>query len=147
MRRRSSSSPRRRWWLPDLLGMPLRYEGWDVRLAADGQKALKLIREFRPDVVVLDVMLPAIDGLPLPSRLRANGDETPVLFLTAKEVVAARSAGDAAAVRGVGRAPRGGRAEGAQAHPRIPARRGRARRDAARHRRPPPALAAARERG
>ncbi len=79
--------------LTDLLGMALRYEGWDVRLASDGQKALKVIREFRPDVVVLDVMLPDIDGLTVLSRLRANGDQTPILFLTAKDAVDDRVAG------------------------------------------------------
>ena len=79
--------------LTDLLGMALRYEGWDVRLASDGQKALKVIREFKPDVVVLDVMLPDIDGLTVLSRLRANGDQTPILFLTAKDAVDDRVAG------------------------------------------------------
>ncbi len=79
--------------LTDLLGMALRYEGWDVRLASDGQRALKVIREFKPDVVVLDVMLPDIDGLTVLSRLRANGDQTPILFLTAKDAVDDRVAG------------------------------------------------------
>jgi two-component system OmpR family response regulator len=79
--------------LTDLLGMALRYEGWEVKLASDGQKALKVIREFRPDVVVLDVMLPDIDGLTVLSRLRANGDQTPILFLTAKDGVDDRVAG------------------------------------------------------
>lgn len=58
--------------LTDLLSMALRYEGWDVRLAADGQKAISVIRDFRPDVVVLDIMLPDIDGLTVLSRLRAE---------------------------------------------------------------------------
>jgi two-component system OmpR family response regulator len=79
--------------LTDLLSMALRYEGWDVRLASDGQKALTLIREFRPDVVVLDVMLPDIDGLTVLSRLRADGIHTPILFLTAKDSVDDRIAG------------------------------------------------------
>jgi two-component system OmpR family response regulator len=79
--------------LTDLLSMALRYEGWDVRLASDGHKALAVIREFRPDVVVLDVMLPDIDGLSVLSRLRADGIQTPVLFLTAKDAVDDRVAG------------------------------------------------------
>lgn len=79
--------------LTDLLSMALRYEGWDVRLAADGQKALSVIREFRPDVVVLDIMLPDIDGLTVLSRLRADGLQTPILFLTAKDSVDDRVAG------------------------------------------------------
>jgi two-component system OmpR family response regulator len=73
--------------------MALRYEGWDVRLAGDGQKALAVIREFRPDVIVLDVMLPDIDGLAVLSRLRADGIQTPILFLTAKDSVDDRVAG------------------------------------------------------
>ena len=44
--------------LSDLLKMALRYEGWDVKTAAEGRTAIQLIREFQPDVVVLDVMLP-----------------------------------------------------------------------------------------
>ncbi len=79
--------------LTDLLSMALRYEGWDVRLAADGQKAISVIRDFRPDVVVLDIMLPDIDGLTVLSRLRADGIQTPILFLTAKDSVDDRVAG------------------------------------------------------
>jgi len=79
--------------LTDLLSMVLRYEGWDVKLAGDGQKALSVIREFRPDVVVLDIMLPDIDGLTVLSRLRADGIQVPILFLTAKDSVDDRVAG------------------------------------------------------
>ena len=79
--------------LTDLLSMALRYEGWDVKLASDGQKALSVIREFRPDVVVLDIMLPDIDGLTVLSRLRAAGIQVPILFLTAKDSVDDRVAG------------------------------------------------------
>jgi two-component system, OmpR family, response regulator len=79
--------------LTDLLSMALRYEGWEVKLAGDGQKALSVIREFRPDVVVLDIMLPDIDGLTVLSRLRADGIQVPILFLTAKDSVDDRVAG------------------------------------------------------
>jgi two-component system OmpR family response regulator len=79
--------------LTDLLSMALRYEGWDVKVAADGQRALTVIREHRPDVVVLDVMLPDIDGISVLSRLRADGNEVPILFLTAKDGVDDRIAG------------------------------------------------------
>ena len=79
--------------LTDLLSMALRYEGWDVRLASDGQRALSVIRDFRPDVVVLDIMLPDIDGLTVLSRLRADGIQVPILFLTAKDSVDDRVAG------------------------------------------------------
>ncbi len=79
--------------LTDLLAMALRYEGWDVKLASDGQRALSVIREHQPDVVVLDVMLPDIDGLTVLSRLRADGNQVPILFLTAKDTVDDRIAG------------------------------------------------------
>ena len=79
--------------LTDLLSMALRYEGWDVRLASDGQRALSVIRDFRPDVVVLDIMLPDIDGITVLSRLRADGIQVPILFLTAKDSVDDRVAG------------------------------------------------------
>lgn len=79
--------------LAELLSMALRYEGWDVRTAADGQSALKTIREFSPDVVVLDVMLPDIDGMQVLKRLRADGHDVPVLFLTAKDALDDRIAG------------------------------------------------------
>ncbi len=79
--------------LTDLLSMALRYEGWDVRIAADGQKAVSTVRDFRPDVIVLDIMLPDIDGLTVLSRLRADGIQTPILFLTAKDSVDDRVAG------------------------------------------------------
>jgi len=79
--------------LTDLLSMALRYEGWDVRTAADGRSALSTIREFKPDVVVLDVMMPDLDGMAVLSRLRADGDQVPILFLTAKDSVDDRVAG------------------------------------------------------
>ena len=79
--------------LAELLSMAARYEGWDVRTAADGQSAISVIREFRPDVVVLDIMLPDIDGLQVLKRIRADGHDTPVLFLTAKDALDDRIAG------------------------------------------------------
>ena len=69
--------------LSELVGLALRYEGWDVRAAADGLSAIAAAREFRPDLVVLDVMLPDIDGLEVLRRLRADIERMPVLFLTA----------------------------------------------------------------
>lgn len=71
--------------LTDLLQMALRYEGWDVRTAADGRSAVAAAREFRPDAVVLDIMLPDIDGLQVLARIREDRPEAPVLFLTAKD--------------------------------------------------------------
>lgn len=79
--------------LTDLLSMALRYEGWDVQIAQGGQKALQLAREFRPDVIVLDIMLPDIDGMQVLTRMRADGIQTPVLFLTAKDALDDRVAG------------------------------------------------------
>jgi two-component system OmpR family response regulator len=79
--------------LTELLRMALRYEGWDVRTAADGLSAVRIAREFRPDAIVLDIMLPDIDGLEVLQRVRADGTETPVLFLTAKDSLDDRIAG------------------------------------------------------
>ncbi|MGZ4555793.1 MAG: response regulator transcription factor [Mycobacteriaceae bacterium] len=79
--------------LADLLSMALRYEGWEVRSAGDGMTAVRTAREFRPDAVVLDVMLPDIDGLEVLRRLRAEAASVPVLFLTAKDAVEDRIAG------------------------------------------------------
>lgn len=79
--------------LADLLAMAMRTEGWEARTAHDGQAALQLVREFRPDVVVLDVMMPRLDGLEVVTRLREDGDDVPVLFLTAKDDVSDRIAG------------------------------------------------------
>jgi two-component system OmpR family response regulator len=71
--------------LTDLLAMALRYEGWEVKTAPDGRQALAAAREFKPDAIVLDIMLPDIDGLQVLQRVRADGTDTPVLFLTAKD--------------------------------------------------------------
>ena len=79
--------------LAELLSMALRYEGWDVRSAGDGLGAVRQGREFRPDVVVLDVMLPDIDGFEVLRRLRADSPDVPVLFLTARDAVEDRVAG------------------------------------------------------
>ncbi len=79
--------------LSDLLSMALRYEGWEVRTASEGRAAIGLVREFQPDVVVLDVMLPDIDGLQVLKRLRDGGQDLPVLFLTAKDALDDRIAG------------------------------------------------------
>ncbi len=79
--------------LTDLLGMALRYEGWEVADAATGQNALRTVREFRPDVVVLDWMLPDLDGPEVLRRIREFSPGLPVLFLTARDAVADRIAG------------------------------------------------------
>jgi two-component system OmpR family response regulator len=79
--------------ITELLSMALRYEGWQIRSAGDGQGALQAAREFRPDAVVLDMMLPDMDGLSVLGRLRRELPDVPVLFLTAKDAVEDRIAG------------------------------------------------------
>ncbi len=79
--------------LSELVGLALRYEGWDIRLASDGQSAITAAREFRPDLVILDVMLPDMDGMEVLRRIRAELDHVPVLFLTARDSVEDRIAG------------------------------------------------------
>ncbi len=71
----------------------LAYEGYAVSTAADGESALALARAKPPDLVILDLMLPGIDGLEVCRRLRAAGDEVAVLMLTARDRVADRVAG------------------------------------------------------
>ncbi|WP_262702227.1 MULTISPECIES: response regulator transcription factor [Streptomyces] len=79
--------------LADLLSMALRYEGWEVRTAGDGAEAIRITRELRPDAVVLDIMLPDMDGLAVLGRLRRELPDVPVLFLTARDAVEDRIAG------------------------------------------------------
>ncbi|WNE97566.1 response regulator transcription factor [Streptomyces luomodiensis] len=79
--------------LADLLSMALRYEGWEVRTAGDGAEAIRITREMRPDAVVLDVMLPDMDGLTVLGRVRCELPDVPVLFLTARDAVEDRIAG------------------------------------------------------
>ncbi|WP_269814250.1 response regulator transcription factor [Lentzea terrae] len=79
--------------LAELMTMALRMEKWDVRTALDGQTAVRTAREFRPDVVVLDVMLPDFNGFEVLRRMRADSPVLPVLFLTAKDAVEDRIAG------------------------------------------------------
>jgi two-component system OmpR family response regulator len=79
--------------LAELVTMALRYEGWEVRTAGDGRTAIRVARDFRPDAVVLDIMLPDFDGLEVLRKLRADAPTLPVLFLTAKDAVEDRIAG------------------------------------------------------
>jgi two-component system OmpR family response regulator len=71
--------------ITDAVGTALRYEGFDVRSEATGRGALVAATTFRPHLIVLDVMLPDLDGLEVTRRLRADGLRTPVLFLTARD--------------------------------------------------------------
>lgn len=75
------------------LARSLRFEGYQVDTAADGVAALEVLSRSRPDAVVLDVVMPRLDGLATCRRLRADGDVVPVLVLTARDAVADRVAG------------------------------------------------------
>src|SRR5258705_3118232 len=79
--------------LAELLASVLRYEGWNVVTAGSGAEAVRTAREFRPDAVVLDIMLPDFNGLEVMRRLRAELPQVCVLFLTARDAVEDRIAG------------------------------------------------------
>jgi two-component system, OmpR family, response regulator len=79
--------------LAELLSSVLRYEGWEIRTAADGNTAVREAREFRPDAIVLDIMLPDFDGVEVMRRVRASLPDVCVLFLTAKDSVQDRVTG------------------------------------------------------
>lgn len=69
----------------ELLGASLRYAGFEVETATDGSEAMEVITRYRPDLVVLDVMLPDMDGFEVAQQLRSGGNRTPIVFLTARD--------------------------------------------------------------
>ncbi|MFN8071875.1 MAG: response regulator transcription factor [Mycobacterium sp.] len=69
----------------ELLAVSLRFQGFEVHTATNGPAALDLAREIRPDAVILDVMMPGMDGFGVLRRLRADGIDAPALFLTARD--------------------------------------------------------------
>ncbi|HVY09675.1 MAG TPA: response regulator transcription factor [Mycobacteriales bacterium] len=69
----------------ELLSASLRFAGFEVETASDGQQALRLLGSFAPDLVVLDVMMPGVDGFDVVRRMRQDRHQMPVLFLTAKD--------------------------------------------------------------
>jgi two-component system OmpR family response regulator len=69
----------------ELLTASLRFAGFEVLPAADGAEALKLAEQHRPDLVVLDIMLPDLDGFTVTRKLRERGRDVPVVFLTARD--------------------------------------------------------------
>jgi two-component system response regulator MprA len=75
------------------LSRALQLKGYGIGLAGDGGRALALARDARYDAVVLDVMMPGIDGIEVCRRLRHSGDDTPILMLTARDAVRDRVAG------------------------------------------------------
>jgi two-component system OmpR family response regulator len=79
--------------IADLLSAALTFEGYDVSVAGTGNEALDLARTFRPNLVMLDVMLPDLDGNEVCRRLRAQGDTVPIVFLTARDTTEDKVAG------------------------------------------------------
>ena len=71
--------------LRSMLAAALQHHGFTVATADNGRDALAMIPEQRPDLVLLDVMMPDLDGFEVCRRLRSGGDHTPVLFLTARD--------------------------------------------------------------
>jgi two-component system, OmpR family, response regulator len=71
--------------ITDLVGTALRYEGFSVASAANGREALREVERFRPELIVLDVMLPDLDGFDVQRRLGEQAERIPVLFLTARD--------------------------------------------------------------
>ncbi|MBM4725512.1 response regulator transcription factor [Prescottella equi] len=73
--------------LVELLSVSLRFQGFEVDTATNGAEGLDKARAFRPDALILDVMMPGMDGFGMLRRLRADGVDAPVLFLTARDAV------------------------------------------------------------
>src|SRR4030088_2205997 len=71
--------------ITELLSMALRYEGFTVKTAATGRGAVTAVSQFAPALVILDVMLPDIDGMEVLRRLNVAGHKVPIIFLTAKD--------------------------------------------------------------
>lgn len=71
----------------------LQFNGYTVQLAGDGKQAMEVLAAQRPDAMVLDVMMPRVDGLEVCRRLRGTGDDLPILVLTARDAVSDRVAG------------------------------------------------------
>lgn len=77
----------------ELLKVSLKFQGFDVETTETGEEALDVARTFHPDAFILDIMMPGMDGFRLLRRLRENGHEGPVLYLTAKDDVEDRIRG------------------------------------------------------
>nr|WP_237742612.1 response regulator transcription factor [Actinopolymorpha alba] len=80
-------------YLAEMIASALRYEGWQTAVASDADEALRQVREFAPSAIVLDVMLPDIDGFELFSLIRSKGVDAPVIFLTARDATEDRVRG------------------------------------------------------
>jgi DNA-binding response OmpR family regulator len=79
--------------IAQVLQRSLRLEGYEVRVAADGEAALTSYGEFAPDLLVLDLGLPKLDGVEVAKRLREGGDDLPILMLTARDALESRVEG------------------------------------------------------
>ena len=79
--------------IAQVLQRSLRMEGYEVKLAGDGLRALEESQDFLPDLIVLDLGLPGMDGLDVARRLRRDEDDTPILMLTARDALDARIEG------------------------------------------------------
>ena len=77
----------------DAVGRALKLDGFDVQTAIDGRDAIRRLPDVRPDAVLLDVLMPGLDGLEVCRRLRATGNSVPVLMLTARDAVENRVEG------------------------------------------------------
>src|SRR4051794_11463601 len=79
--------------ITDLLSMALRYERFQVEVAHTGRQAIRAVGEFRPHLIVLDVMLPDWDGFEVTRRLADQRERVPILFLTARDTTEDRVRG------------------------------------------------------
>jgi len=79
--------------IAQVLQRSLRMEGYEVRIAGDGQTALDAVHGFLPDLVILDLGLPGMDGIEVAKRLRTSDDDVPILVLTARDAVESRVEG------------------------------------------------------
>jgi two-component system OmpR family response regulator len=79
--------------ITDLVATALRYVGFEVAVASNGRQALERAASFRPELVVLAVMLPDLDGFEVLRRLRSDGVRVPVVFLTARDATEDKVAG------------------------------------------------------
>jgi two-component system, OmpR family, response regulator len=80
-------------FLREMLATAMRFAGFEVRAAADGNEALSAVPAFQPQLIVMDVMMPGMDGFEACRRLRADGDATPMIFLTARDATEDKLAG------------------------------------------------------